>query len=369
MQRVLVLGGGMIGRVIARTLAEDFEVTVLDASKKVCVSLKDVPHVTPLVGDFRNKSIGSFVKKFDCIVGAMPGKIAYSVLKKIIPAGKPIVDISFFEEDPYCLQDLARKYHTPVVVDFGVAPGLSNMMLGREVARMPIDSFICYCGGLPENPKAPWFYKAPFEVASAMDICVRPARMKIDDMLVEKPAMSDFEIVDFDGIGGLEAFSTDGLRTLLNFPVSTMVEKTLRHIGFRRIMRPFVEGGFFSEKPQCINGTFITPFEMSERVLQNAWALSPEEEEFTALRLCMNGPKARMVYDLIDRGDRVHGTSSMARLAGYPCAAVVHLFAKNLLSQTGIITPEEIGMQNTLADFVLNFLENHGIRFSCRLFV
>ena len=365
MQRVLVLGGGMVGRVIARTLADDFEVTVFDSSSCALAQLKNIPHVIPLLGDFQNRYIQKVVQKFDFVVGAMPGKIAYTVLKKIILAGKPIVDISFFEEDAYGLQARARKHHTPLIVDFGIAPGLSNLMLGRAVTHMRVDSFICYCGGLPRHETSPWFYKAPFEVASAMDICTRPARMKIEDAIITKPAMSDYEIVYFDGIGGLEAFATDGLRTLLSFPVPTMIEKTLRHIGFRRIVRPFVESGFFSEDPLVVDGVLISPFEVSRRLLQKAWTLSSDEEEFTAMRLLIKGSGGTFRYDLIDSGDKERGITSMARLAGYPAAAAVHLFAQGTIAKGGISTPEEIGLQDTAANFVLNFLEARGIKFTC----
>lgn len=365
MQGVLVLGGGMMGRTIARILAKDFAVTVLDVRPLALKLLYGVHNVTTLAGDLRNRYTKVLAEKFDYIVGAMPGKIAYSVLKKIIPAGKPIVDISFFEEDPYGLQNLARKHRTPVVVDFGIAPGLSNLMLGREVTKMQVEKCICYCGGLPSVAVAPWYYKAPFEIASAMDICTRPARMKMLDEIQTKSAMSEYEIVHFDGIGGLEAFATDGLRTLLKFPVPTMIEKTLRHIGFRRLIRPFVESGFFSEDPIEINGTLVTPFQISEELLRKVWTFEAGEEEFTAMRLMVEGKAVRFVYDLVDRGDVSQGMTSMARLVGYTCASMVYMFAEGFVRKSGIITPEEIGMQSEAADHVLNFLAAHGIQFTC----
>jgi len=293
----------------------------------------------------------------------LPGKIAYSVLKKIIPAGKPIVDISFFEEDPFTLQELARKHRIPVVVDFGIAPGLSNFMLGREMTTMQVEKFVCYCGGLPNPATAPWYYKAPFEVASAIDICTRPARMKIHFEVLSKPAMSDYEIVHFDGIGGLEAFSTDGLRTLVNVPVPTMIEKTLRHIGFRRLIRPFVDSGFFSEEPFEVNGVLVSPFQVSERLLRKAWALGAGEEEFTAMRLIVESSVSRVTYDLVDRGDIALGMTSMAHLVGHMCASMVYLFEKDQVKKAGIITPEEIGMRWDAGGFVLEYLAAQNIVF------
>ena len=144
-----------------------------------------------------------------------------------------------------------------------------------------------------------------------------------------------------------------------------MIEKTLRHIGFRRIVRPFVESGFFSEDPLVVHGMLISPFDISRCLLQKAWALSSSEEEFTAMRLLIKGSGGTFRYDLIDSGDRERGITSMARLAGYPAAAAIHLFAQGMIAKGGISTPEEIGLQDTAANFVLNFLEERGIKFTC----
>ena len=363
MKKVLILGSGMVGRTIARVLAHDFEVTVIDISAAALKKLAGVAGITTLVGDLQSRSVKSIVAEFDCVVGAMPGRIAYSVLKKIISAGVPIVDISFFEEDPLLLDQLARKHRTPFLVDFGVAPGLSNLMLGREISKGPVSKFICYCGGLPYSAEAPWFHKSPFEIAGSMDVCTRPARMRIDDEIITRPAMSDYEIVYFDGLGGFEAFSTDGLRTLLRLPIATMIEKTIRHIGFRRTIRPLIESGFFSENPLHINGVLITPFEVTRQLLTKAWALEPKEKEFTLLRLLIEGT-SKVRYDLVLHGDTEPDTTSMAKLAGYPAAAAVHMFAQGLVRKSGVITPEEVGMQSDLAEFVLNFLRDRGIEFT-----
>ena len=50
--------------------------------------------------------------------------------------------------------------------------------------------------------------------------------------IITKPALSEPEFVDFEGIGTLEAFNTDGLRTLLTtMNIPTMIYKTLRYHG------------------------------------------------------------------------------------------------------------------------------------------
>ena len=49
---------------------------------------------------------------------------------------------------------------------------------------------------------------------------------------ITRPALSDVELIDFPGLGSLEAFNTDGLRTLLRTnDVPDLKEKTLRYPG------------------------------------------------------------------------------------------------------------------------------------------
>jgi len=43
-------------------------------------------------------------------------------LKSVIEAKKNIVDISFFGEDPFALDELAKRNFVTAVVDCGVAP-------------------------------------------------------------------------------------------------------------------------------------------------------------------------------------------------------------------------------------------------------
>ena len=47
--------------------------------------------------------------------------MGFKALKSIIKAGKNVVDISFFPEDPFLLDDLAKQKGVTAIVDCGVA--------------------------------------------------------------------------------------------------------------------------------------------------------------------------------------------------------------------------------------------------------
>jgi hypothetical protein len=215
MKKIIVLGSGMVGRIMAVDLARDFDVTAADLRPANLERLKGTP-VKPLAADLSDAgAVGRAVEGFDLVVGAVPGSLGFSTLRAVLEAGKDTVDISFFPEDAFLLDGLAAKNGRTAVVDCGVAPGMSNMILGHHASRMNVTHFACYVGGLPFKRDFPFEYKAPFSPADVIEEYTRPARYVENGHLVVKPALSDAELMDFPEVGTLEAFNSDGLRSLI----------------------------------------------------------------------------------------------------------------------------------------------------------
>ena len=157
MKKILILGAGMIGSAIASDLAPGFDVTVIDIDESRLEKLSQKYSVKTLRENISKKEIlTGRVKLFDLIICAVPGFMGYKTLKNIIDAGKDVVDISFFEEDPFELDELAKRKNVTAVVDCGVAPGLSNIVLGHHNSKMKIEYFECLVGGLPFERKLPF---------------------------------------------------------------------------------------------------------------------------------------------------------------------------------------------------------------------
>ena len=119
------------------------------------------------------------------------------------------------------------------MVDCGVAPGLSNIVLGALSLHLDgIDRYDCYVGGLPQERRWPYEYKAVFSPIDVLEEYTRPARYVEYGREVVRPALSDIELLDFPHVGTLEAFNTDGLRSLARtMEIPFMKEKTLRYPG------------------------------------------------------------------------------------------------------------------------------------------
>jgi lysine 6-dehydrogenase len=371
MTRVIVLGCGRIGRTIARDLASDFEVTAVDHEAAALDSAFADTAVRTLQSDLSNPdSIRAIVEGSDIVVGALPGAMGYRSLEAVLRAGKPVADISFFPEDPFELDGLARDAGVAAVVDMGLAPGMSNAILGRHFAEWArVDSFECLVGGLPAERVWPFEYKAPFSPADVIEEYLRPARFVEGGAPVVRPALSDPERVYFEGVGTLEAFNTDGLRTLTRtYGVPNMREKTLRYPGHCELMRVFRESGFFGTEPLILGASRVRPIDLTSRLLFDRWALKEGEEEFTVMRVTVSGRTAAdveetRVWNLLDRYDRPSGTTSMARTTGYACAAAVHLLARGRVRGPGIVPPERLGEDRDCFRLLLDYQRARGVRY------
>ncbi|MFN3693872.1 MAG: saccharopine dehydrogenase family protein, partial [Ignavibacterium sp.] len=321
LKKITVLGCGLVGSAIAIDLCRDYNVTVADIDYE---KLQEVQLNNPLriiQSDFLIiNELKRIVNDSDLVISAVPGPIGFRVLNSLIELNKNIVDISFFAEDPYVLSDEAKKRNLTAVIDCGVCPGLSNIILGYHYKRNKITSYKVYVGGLPKNPLPPFNYKAPFSPSDVIEEYTRPARFVKDGKVITKEALSDVEIIEFPEAGKLEAFNTDGLRTLLRtVKIPNMIEKTLRYPGHSALIKAFQDAGFFSKEKMLMNGVEISPIDFTSKLLYKQWKLEKGEKEFTVMKIVIESDSETIEYNLYDEYDEKTETTSMARTTGYTC--------------------------------------------------
>jgi saccharopine dehydrogenase-like NADP-dependent oxidoreductase len=368
--KVTVLGAGMVGSAIAADLKTSFSVVSVDIDRNALKKLETNHGIDCVHGDLSDSLfVKSVVADSDVVVSAVPGFMGYNTLKSVIEAGKNVVDIAFFPEDSAPLDKLAREKGVIAVTDMGVAPGMCNVILGYHYSRMKVNSYLCLVGGLPRKRVWPWEYKAPFSPCDVIEEYVRPARYRENGKDVVRPALSDPELISFEECGTLEAWNSDGLRSLLrNMPdIPNMKEKTMRwpgHIEKARILR---ESGFFSNEPVEINGVFISPLQMTEKILfsKSNWKLGVEEEEFTVMRVVVGGEQdgepVEYTWELFDEYNRETKTSSMARTTGYACTAAVNAVLSGLYTEKGLSPAEYLGRDEKCFNFMIDYLEERKV--------
>jgi len=370
MSTIIVLGAGMVGSTMAIDLAQNHTVAITDFNKKVldkavskCTSLK------PIQLDVTNKeALQKTIKPFDMVICAVPGFLGFETLKSIIEAEKNVVDISFFPENSLELDALAKEKNVTAIVDCGVAPGMGNIILGYYNEKLKLTDFECLVGGLPKVKKWPFSYKAPFSPIDVIEEYTRPARYVENGHLVVKEALSDCEFVNFEGVGTLESFNSDGLRSILfTMPhIKNMKEKTLRYPDHIEYIKVLKESGFFSEDTININGINISPLEFTSKILFNEWKLEDNESEITVMRITIKGTNKKgeqrtIVYNLHDEYCTKTQTSSMARTTGYTATATANMFLDGLFKDKGIFPPELVGKHESCFYYILDYLINRNV--------
>jgi saccharopine dehydrogenase-like NADP-dependent oxidoreductase len=372
MKKVIVLGAGLVGKAMAIDLAKKFDVTSVDINEE---ALAEVSRhgIKTLKSDFSDVSkLTQTIQPFDLVVGAVPGFMGLKTARTVIEAGKNMADISFFPEDPFQLDDLAKKKNVTIITDCGVAPGMGNIILGYHAKRMKIHFYECLVGGLPLVREWPYEYKAVFSPIDVIEEYLRPARYVQNSELVIKEALSDPELVHFDGVGTLESWNSDGLRSLIKtMPgIPNMIEKTLRYPGCIEYLRVLRESGFFSYEEVDVKGTKIRPIDLTAKLLFPKWKLKPGEEEFTVMRIRINGEEngkeKSYQYNLLDRTERETQTLSMARTTGYTCTAALNLIADGGFSRKGICPPEYLGEDESNFQFIVTYLKERGVHYAVK---
>ena len=327
--RIHCLGGGLVGSFVTRKLVEDgFDVHLFDV----------VNRATPAVFHLKDAASADH-SSADLIVNMVPGSIGHDVLRVLHEQGHNIVDLSFSETTP----DRLPAGPGVVLWDVGIAPGLSNMLVAlaqRELGRL--DKVSIKVGGNPAQPDEGWSYMAPFSPHDVIAEYTRPARIVRDGAVTVVPAMDELHTVDANG-RTMEAFLTDGLRSLINLPADSMGEYTVRWPGhIQRYQR-----------------TTLSPDE-----LVDAWAFDPQRPEFTWMEVRVEAGENTRVWTVEDSGK--DGDSSMARTTGLVTFACVKAWSERTLFDRGVHPPEDL--PDDVIHDVIEVLKNEGVAVDLRAF-
>lgn len=372
MTNIIVLGAGMVGSAMAADLSKKYAVTIADLNIQRLEHIKEKHQsIAVLQLDVCNKTkLQSVLATFDFVVCAVPGFLGFETIKTVIETGKNVVDISFFPENALELDALAKAKGVTAIVDCGVAPGMHNIILGYHNEKLKLTDFETLVGGLPKVKKWPFNYKAPFSPIDVIEEYTRPARFVENGNIVIREALTDCELVEFDKVGTLESFNSDGLRSILfTMPhIQNMKEKTLRYPGHVEYVKVLKDSGFFSEKKIMLNGIEISPLDFTSKILFDEWKLGETEEELTVMRVTLkgeneNGEIEEIVYNLYDDYCPETQTSSMARTTGYTATAVANLFLEGLFTEKGVFPPELIGKHEICFKYILNYLKDRNVNY------
>lgn len=374
MSKIVILGCGAVGRHMAIDLCKDpsYEVISVDLNREALEYLASVYPVHIRVADLSTtEGVTRAVEDADIVIGSVPYSIGYSMLETVIRAGKYIVDISYFMEDPFGLDDLAKANGVTAVVDCGVVPGMGNIILGDLTRKMKVARYECYVGGVPKSRNAPLGYKSPFPVLEVLEEYAENGTMVENGKVVKRPMLDETMTIDLDKVGTMTCLNSDGLRTLINtMDIPDMFEKTLRYPNHVEQMRIFRDTGLLNTDPINVEGVSVRPIDVTASLLSPLWKYEQGEADVTVMRLVISGEEdgkpATYTYDMYDEYDPVTGALSMARTTGYTCNAVTRLVLDGTYSHKGISPPEFVGRTDGCWKSVEQYLKDRGVIVTCK---
>ena len=320
--RIHCLGGGLVGSFVTRKLVEaNFDVHLFDIVKR---ETKANFHL--------ESALEADHSEADIIVNMVPGSIGHNVVDRLKNSGQRIIDLSFSEETPDRFSDVQSS----ILWDVGIAPGLSNMLVAlasRKYGRL--DSVTIKVGGNPSEPDGDWSYMAPFSPHDVIAEYTRPARIVRNGQMTTVPAISELHKIDASG-REMDAFLTDGLRSLTAIPCENMGEYTVRWPGH-------------IQKYQQSN---LSPDELVE-----SWKFNPLRPEFTWMEVCIEAGDIVETWTVEDGGK--DGDSSMARTTGLVTYSCVLAWSKEELFTNGIHAPEDL--PTPVIETIIQTMKDEGV--------
>jgi len=362
--KAIVLGSGKIGSVIAKDFSKTgADITMSDIDINRARKAAEAIGADATVFDTSDHpAMVKTLRDYDLVLSALPGDYGYAALKACVEAGVDVIDVSFTPEDPTKLDEEAKKAGITIIPDCGVAPGLSNMLVGYGASQLDtVEEAKIMVGGIPETEVPPLGYTVTWSADGLIDEYIRDVSIVKDGELVQVPALSGLEDIEFPGVGTLEAFYTDGLRTLVqSFPgVKNLYEKTLRYPGHVEKVKLLRELGFFSEEPVRVLGSDVMPKMVSARIFEKSLTM-PEIGDLLAMMIEVNGLKNGVKkgyrYHVLEYVDHETGVSAMARTTAYTTSIVAGIFVDGGVQRKGVIPMERLGSDH---GFVKKVFEEH----------
>ena len=358
--RFIVVGLGNVGlRVLWDLTRHGHEVVGVDSSYEAVerarsmglnAELGDVAAVSKLAGR---------IGRVDAVVSALPGAIGFNVVKSLVELGFSVVDVSFFPEDPWPLHELALSRGVTVVVDAGIAPGLSNFLVGAGVRRTGSRRVRIFVGGISARPDSnPLGLAATWSTEDLLEEYRRPARYIRDGRVHSvSPLEATPGQVEVPGVGVLEYFPTDGLRTLLKTygDMEFMAEYTLRWPGHLNLMKTLASLGFLGDQNISVQGCVITPRACLASVLRSGLR---GVRDIVVLMVELSNGEGTLRFRSVVKSDE--NWSAMSKGTGSFQAVVAELLHEGRLGR-GLVVPEEIGRDPELASSVMRKLSLRSI--------
>ena len=357
MKTILVVGLGRVGYrtfTYLKELYPDASFLLVDIDKRKLRAIGKVENVETY--EYAPGILGKLGERADVAVTALPSTIAMRCILELVGHCINVVDVSFIKEDPYVLNKVVEDCFTYLVVDAGFAPGYSNIVAGYAYHELGLNEDIeIAVGGIPEKPIPPIGYTVTWSARDLLEEYVRPARLIENHEVKAVNPLEYVRTIEIPSLGSLEAFASDGLRTMLrNIKARNLRELTLRWPGHLSAMKLLHDLGFLDEVEIEVEGVKVKPVDFTATILEKKLSLHVND---------------LAILQVLARSDDGKYYREIAILPGKPenpatpvFTALVHAYTVKIALdkkiKPGVIAPEEL---YTYKHEYEEFLANKGV--------
>lgn len=356
MHRVLLLGAGKIGQMIARLLAAtgDYAVRVGDADPLALARLRDVRGVETVPLDVtQGLPLAAALAGCSSVISALCYQFNPGVAQAAVSAGASYFDLTEDVQTAAAVRRLAAVAGPGQIFmpQCGLAPGFVSI-LAQHLARSfdRLDAVHMRVGALPEFPTNALNYNLTWSTDGLINEYCNPCQAIHDGRMMEVLPLEGLEWFSLDGVR-YEAFNTSGgLGTLcetLDGRVRELNYRTIRYLGHRDLMAFLVNDLRLSQRRQVLKEILenAIPVTFQDVVVIFCTVTGWQDGQF------VQASDARKIYNQAVDG-RQASAIQITTAAGV-CAAV-DLHHAGRLPASGFVRQEQIDFD----DFI-------GNRFGC----
>ncbi|HVZ38292.1 MAG TPA: saccharopine dehydrogenase C-terminal domain-containing protein [Candidatus Kapabacteria bacterium] len=380
--KILILGSGLMGPAAAYNAINDPDVT------SVCICDRDrgrldaaLARLAQYDGAARLHGVqldlaehASAVKLFagfDVIMAALPWGASMLAFAAALEAHVPIVDFAIpGDDDLPVLRQQAEAAGCLIFLGCGLEPGLTEIVARRLAGDLDsVSELHIKCGGVPAVPTGPLGYKIVF---GGTQLPLRnTTALDVEQGVAQHVARySGVEMLELAGVGECEAWHEGMMPWLLEMDefrdITEGTQKTIRWPGYAAKATVLLDLGLLGTAPIDVGGVPVIPKQVVDSVLAPHVTLHDGEEDITLFRVEVVGMRdgRRIMHrvDMVDRYDRVHGFTSMARTTAFTGAIAARMVGRGDIRATGLHTSEAL-ITGPLYDRMMAELEAEGIHF------
>ena len=366
MHRVLLLGAGKIGRMIAKLLSQagDYDVVVGDMSEEALARLHRQSGVATHVIDARNQAgLRESTRGCDTVISALDFRSNPPVAAAAVETGLNYFDLTEDVETTRRVREIAVSCRPGRVVmpQCGLAPGFISIVASRLTRAFDaIDTVHMRVGALPQFPSNALKYNLTWSTDGLINEYCNLCEVIYDGSRIDVLPLEGLETFSMNGVR-YEAFNTSGgLGTLcetLNGRVRELNYKTIRYPGHRDLVMFLVNDLMLSRRRDVLKDILeqAIPVTFQDLVVTFCTVTGRRNNQLVQVS------DARTIYSQLIDGE-AWSAIQITTAAGV-CAAL-DLVVTGKLPHDGFVRQEEIDYDDFLENrFGRHYREDSASRF------